>query len=466
MGMPLAHLGLGPVQSRLDAIRRQMAESSGATSVLQEAVEALSALIEELRAAEGSPSEGQALAAAERARYYEFFELAPDAYVITDTNGAITEANSVASHVLRTPADRLLGEPLAAFVAPSDESLFGARLAALQQSHTRNPIEWQLWLRPPGSSPFPVSVTVSAIVGNQPPQIRWLLRDITARHYAERAAVESLRVAQDAYERERRITARFQNALLPRSDLLIPGCILAHSYRPALAEAEVGGDFYNFFPVDARRTALVVGDVGGKGLAAAAMAAFAQHTIVALAMQRGMLPTLLDAARPVIAAFDPDQIVTVFFATLRTDTGSLRWTSAGHESPLLWRAAEKRVDTLESRGAAIFGLPAVPYAAQRTVLAPGDLFFLYTDGLREAGAPRPDDMLGEERIAEILTRYHAAHPAEVIQAMYDAALHQSRGDIRDDIVLMALRRADTPYDAETLRVEPPQMARRQSLPAP
>ncbi len=453
----LSHSWVDSVQERIRSIREQVTNLPGPANVLQEAVEDLSALVEEVRAAQGELAQTQAMAAADHTRYHEFFDLAPDAYVITDTRGVVIEANRAASLLLRSRAGGLAGESLVAVVAPSDEPLFRERLAALRQSRTREPVAWQLWLQPAGASPFPVSVTASALVDEQTPQIRWLLRDMTARYYAEQAAVESLRVAQDAFERERLIAAKFQSALLPPGDPRIPGYVLAHSYRPALAEAEVGGDFYNFFALDAARTALVVGDVGGKGLAAAATAAFAQHTLMALAMQKGMLPTLLDAVRPLVAAFNPDQIVTLFFAVLRAETGTLRWVSAGHEPALIWRAAEQRVDRLSAGESAIFALPVAPYVTRRTALAPGDLLFLYTDGLREARAPRSREILGEERIVEILTRNHAAHPTEILHAMYDAALDQSQGHIRDDIVLVALRRATSAGECETVRVQPPQM---------
>ncbi len=286
--------------------------------------------------------------------------------------------------------------------------------------------------------------------------------DVTELKRTEDALREARQAAEDAYERERRIAVRFQRALLP-AEVRVPGYRVAHSYRPALDEAEVGGDFYNVVPMDERRVGLVVGDVGGKGLGAAAIAARAQHSIAALSMAGVHSPgTVLTLARRVVSALEPDTLVTVFFAVLEQDSGRIEWTNAGHEPGLLWHASEQRLETLLPNGPAIFGVPAGDYCTSESVAAPGDLLYICTDGLTEARPMGGQDLFGLGRASELVRRQGTTDPAEVITAMYQAAVAHSRERLHDDIVQVALRRG-AGGDHGAVWVEPPGLGNRPAL---
>lgn len=248
--------------------------------------------------------------------------------------------------------------------------------------------------------------------------------------------------AEAAWRREREISSRFQAALWPRASLALPGYRAAFRYRPALAEADVGGDFFNLFDVDEARVGIVIGDVGGKGLEAAVIAAWFQHALVALSLRRGAEPAeVLEDAQRLLAALDLDCLVTVFLALLEKSTGRLSYCSAGHEPGVIARRSTRRTERLESGQIALVGLPDEAYVGGATRLDPGDLLFLYTDGLTEAGL-RSGEMFGQEGIERLLIQAWDQDPDELLGSMCEAAARRGRGRLYDDLAMIALRRLE------------------------
>src|SRR5262249_5497358 len=132
---------------------------------------------------------------AERQRYHDLFEFAPDAYLLTDPQGRIQEANRAAGELLRTRPHQLTGKPLIVFIPLDERRAFRERLEALSREGARQ--EWETRLMTRRLSPLDVSVTVApASAGGGPVAgLRWLLRDVTARKQAERLAAIGQMVA-------------------------------------------------------------------------------------------------------------------------------------------------------------------------------------------------------------------------------------------------------------------------------
>jgi sigma-B regulation protein RsbU (phosphoserine phosphatase) len=285
-----------------------------------------------------------------------------------------------------------------------------------------------------------------------------MAEDITER----KRVLEALHAAQEetrrALGRERRIAERFQAALLPDQYAAVPGYAIAHTYRPALIEADVGGDFYNIFPMDDRYLCLVIGDVGGKGLDAAVVGARMQHGISALALhEKGHPDVILDGIRQTFTAVgEPDRLATLFLAILDRETGRLDYASAGHEPALVWRARERRVEQLTSHDSALISMTTAPYHCHEAVLTPGDILVLYTDGLVDPHRPGDPDLFGVERVAATLAAHHAEGPPAILNTLYDAAAAHSAGNLRDDIALIAIHRLEDPaLPGEYVFVTPP-----------
>jgi len=126
----------------------------------------------------------------ERRKYYELFELAPDAYVVTDTRGTIREANAAASHLLAVAPQFLVGKPLLGFLDETARKSYALQLDRLCDSERVD--DWETNINQRGGSAIPVSVSIGRMVGpdRKLAGYRWIVRDITTRKRAESAVRE------------------------------------------------------------------------------------------------------------------------------------------------------------------------------------------------------------------------------------------------------------------------------------
>jgi PAS domain S-box-containing protein len=193
-------------------LRRRVSEGP-ADARVDETVEALHTALEELRVTEEELriqneqlAESQMLVEAERVRYAELFQLAPDAYLVTDAAGVIAEANHAAAALLHVPGDNLGGRPLAVFVPASARDEFRTRMEAASTLGRLD--EWETWLQPRGAAAaVPVSCTVAAVhdAAAGATGLRWLVRDVTERRRgeADRAALVREEAARSEAQRQR-----------------------------------------------------------------------------------------------------------------------------------------------------------------------------------------------------------------------------------------------------------------------
>ena len=214
-------------RARIEDLRRRARAGSAADPVAEEAIEALYTALEELQISEEELrlqteeiALSRELVEAERLRYWELFQLAPDAYLLTDPAGAILEANHAAAALLGVPAQRLTGKPLGVFVPPAARRDFRARLA--QAAELGRVDDWEVTLGPRGRDPVAVSCTVAAIrgEGGQAAGLRWIIRDVTERRRAEESTIA---LAEEAAGRRE---AQRQRAFLEAVVRQMPGGVL------------------------------------------------------------------------------------------------------------------------------------------------------------------------------------------------------------------------------------------------
>ncbi|HEY9845862.1 MAG TPA: diguanylate cyclase, partial [Candidatus Caenarcaniphilales bacterium] len=177
------------------AARSDLLTNGGASqALLAEACEKLETALEELQVLEEELSAACEVAEAERQRYEDLFEFAPDAYLVTDGYGMIREANYAAARLLNAAQSFLVGKPLSNFVARSQRRSFRSQLLGLHQrikplkhGSSRDKQEWEVHLQPCQERLFDAALTVAA-VGNREGKLvalRWLVRDVTERKQAE-----------------------------------------------------------------------------------------------------------------------------------------------------------------------------------------------------------------------------------------------------------------------------------------
>ncbi|MEO7745628.1 MAG: PP2C family protein-serine/threonine phosphatase [Actinomycetota bacterium] len=234
-------------------------------------------------------------------------------------------------------------------------------------------------------------------------------------------------------EVQRAVATALQTSLLPPVPS-VAGVRLAARYSPATRGLDVGGDWYDAFEVDGDLV-VVIGDVSGHDVSAAARMAALRHTVRAHAVDRAEPPAAVVARlERTSATLALDATGTCVVARLHPDAdGSwqLRWTNAGHPPPLLVR--DGQAEFLETEIDLMLGVdPTSPRHDHERRLVPGDVLVLYTDGLVEVRGASLDDGL------ELLSQVAAGHAAKHPDALADVLLSRLGSGGADDVALLVL----------------------------
>jgi sigma-B regulation protein RsbU (phosphoserine phosphatase) len=236
------------------------------------------------------------------------------------------------------------------------------------------------------------------------------------------------------------IAQTLQRSLLPASLPEIPGVELAVRYWPTGEATEVGGDFYDVFPLEADGNwAAVIGDVCGTGPSAAALTGLARHSIRDSAWHGDPPIEVLNSLNRAVARSGTNTFLTALYATLDTSGArpELTVTSGGHPLPI--RAGSRRVTTIGTPGTLLGVFDGGLFHTETTLLDPGDVVVFYTDGATDVPPP---NYLADGQFAQIVARAAAAARsaeavADQIQESLDSIVSFSRRD--DDIALLVLR---------------------------
>jgi anti-anti-sigma factor len=245
------------------------------------------------------------------------------------------------------------------------------------------------------------------------------------------AVTRERRRAEDA---EREIAETLQQSLLPEAAPSIAGWEIATLYRAAGAsEVQVGGDFYDFFPTDSGWT-LILGDVAGKGVEAAAMAALVRSgaRFVSQAEQgpSAILARLDEALRQRTTL----SLCSALCVCLKG--GRLLLSSAGHPGPLIVRG-DGRIREIAGGGPMLGVSPDATWPERSVAVEPGETILLYTDGVTETRGATQRFGLG--RLEEVMVEQAERSPAELLAQLELALRHFQLGPQTDDTAALALR---------------------------
>ncbi|GGZ83990.1 PAS domain S-box protein [Streptomyces echinoruber] len=267
-----------------------------------------------------------------------------------------------------------------------------------------------------------------------------IARDITDRKRAEAELTE-------LYEQQRHIALTLQHSLMGTPPAL-PGLVTASRYRPATQGAGVGGDWFDLIPLGAGRIGVLIGDVMGRGLEAAAVMGqlrSAAHALAKTGMQPRRLMQALDSVVADLAV--PDQLVTCCYLVIAPDVGTVTVCSAGH-LPTLLTGPDEGTHVLPVPVNAPLGVGGVLYEQACTKVPPGAALVLYTDGLVET--PSTDI---ETRITELTGVLDGFFTGGTdLEAAADHVLGRllpAPDSHRDDVTLLLARLPTAPLAALT-----------------
>jgi serine phosphatase RsbU (regulator of sigma subunit) len=247
----------------------------------------------------------------------------------------------------------------------------------------------------------------------------------------QRSAVE-----QERIRRELELGRLIQSEMLPHAPLHLG---LTEVKGISVPAREVGGDFFNYFQLDAGRVALLVGDVSGKGVGAALLMANIQASLRTRFTLGQELSAIAEAIDRDIEANSPGPVyATLFMAILDLNARRMRYVNAGHNPQVVLRG-DGRLEKLWSTGLPVGMLAGHGYGEREVQLSAGDLLFFYTDGCvemeNEAG-----DMFGADRLESLVSQSARASADELLQKV-EQAISAFRGqrDLFDDATMMVVK---------------------------
>ena len=391
----------------------------------------------------------------------DLYESAPCGYLTTMMDGTIAKINTTLLDWLGLDREAVAGRKRFA-----DLLTIGGKL--YHETHFAPLLRMQgelrgiaLDMRRQEGGPLPVLVSAVIKHGSEgePLLIRITVFDasdrrsyekelLRRREEAERARAEADEARRQAEADRARLAdalAVLQRSLVPDSLPVVPGLESAVHYHTA-APDQLGGDFYDLFPVAGDRWAFFLGDVCGKGPEAASLTSLTRYTLRAAAHHdpdpASALTTLNAVLHERYTGDGNPRYCTCIFGIIEPggEDGptTVRLASGGHPPALVLRS-DGRAEFLPTPGGLLIGIvPGAPIGTAETVLAPGDTVVLYTDGLTEARTgPGRDDLYGEDALHAFATDHAPASPHEVITAL--TGLLESFGDgLDDDTALLAL----------------------------
>ncbi|WP_370084513.1 PAS domain S-box protein [Streptacidiphilus sp. MAP12-16] len=355
-------------------------------------------------------------------------ESSQDAILAKTPEGVITYWNASAERIYGYPASQALGRHVA-FLAPEDrQDEIAELLRRLGQGEEIENFETLRVAR--GGRLLDVDVTLwpirdrdGAITGSCA-----IVRDIADRKRAE-AALATL------YEQQRHVALTLQRSLMG-SPPPVPGMATASRYFPARQGAGVGGDWFDLVALGTGQVGVLIGDVMGRGLEAAAVMGQLRSAAHALA-KTGMPPWQLMQALDAVVSEFPDQLVTCCYLVLDPDAGEVSVCSAGH-LPVLLVEPDGRARALPVPVSVPLGVGEVPHQQTTLRVMAGSVLALYTDGLAETPQSDIELQLGALCVALEKTVSDCCDLEETADAVL-AALLPDPEDYGDDVTLLLAR---------------------------
>ncbi|WP_392897380.1 PAS domain S-box protein [Streptomyces sp. LN699] len=368
-------------------------------------------------------------------------EAAPDAMVIVDDRGTIQLVNAQTEALFGHTRADLLGRPVEVLVPER----FRGHHSDFRQGYFVN-----RQVRPMGAGlelyglcrdgrEFPVEISLSPLETPNGTLVSAAIRDVSDRKAAEEKLAE-------LYEQQRHVALTLQRSLMG-SPADVPGMPTASRYFPARQGAGVGGDWFDLIPLGGGRVGVMIGDVMGRGLEAAAVMGQLRSASHALA-KTGMPPWQLMRALDAVVSELPDQFVTCCYLVVDADAAELTVCSAGH-LPLLLAAPDGRVTRLAAEVSVPLGVGEVPHHESRHTVEPGSVLALYTDGLVETPGSDIEEQL--DCLATALAKAFA--DTDDLETMADSLLGEmlpDADDNADDVTLLLVHIPDLPVASQSV----------------
>jgi serine phosphatase RsbU (regulator of sigma subunit) len=253
----------------------------------------------------------------------------------------------------------------------------------------------------------------------------------------ENARLTEEQIERERLEREQQVASEIQQRFLPATAPIVAGYELQGISFPCY---EIGGDYYDFIQREDGKLVVALGDVSGKGTAAALLMSSLHAAIHAQAdIHNSLVKTISAVNRYLVDSIPANRFVTLFYAQLDPKNGTLSFLNAGHNPPLIVHTGGT-MEQLASGGLPLGIMPNADFREGRTKLFPGDVLVIYSDGVSEATNPSGEEF-GPTRLYEVVARNLDASAGGIRDRIESALTKFCQGTpAADDITLVIVKR--------------------------
>jgi sigma-B regulation protein RsbU (phosphoserine phosphatase) len=371
----------------------------------------------------------------------ELYEDVPCGLLSVRPDGTVVTVNRTFLRWTGHSHAALVGVRFRELLAPGDRIFYETHYAPLLQMQDEVREISMTMVCPRGRLPVLLNSALVRAADGTPRAIRIAVFLALDRRSYETELLKARKRAEESEARARLLARTLQDSLLPPDLPRVPGLDLGAVYRPAGRGDEVGGDFYDVFSTAPGDWMVVIGDVVGKGVAAATLTSLVLYTVRAVAMRvRDPRPVLADL-NDALLQHHTRRVCTVALVRIRLPAGDparITISLGGHPRPLVVRRHGDPVP-FGRFGTVLGALPSPTLHEATTTLDPGDALLLYTDGVVEGR--RDGDFFGERRLVELAGTLRDRDAATIADEVAAAAVEHQYGTPGDDIAVVVVRHA-------------------------
>jgi hypothetical protein len=259
--------------------------------------------------------------------------------------------------------------------------------------------------------------------------IRWYIRQ-------RESLAKTIQQQRDDLLQDVELAGQVQRMFLPTGKPAISGLEIAGMMQPAKG---VGGDYYNYVPIDSQTLQIVIADVSGKGVPAALlMSATAAAMRLESNQDRNMLEQVERLNTGILSVSDAERYVTLLIAEIDTRKRTIHYVNCGHNPALLFRAKTGTLARMDSSCPPIGLSPEETCELASADLASGDVLVFYTDGVTEAENPLGEEF-GMERLSATVLRGSSLSAEDLMTNMYSAAADFCGDYFNDDVTILVVK---------------------------
>ncbi|MDT7759094.1 MAG: phosphoserine phosphatase RsbU/P [Mycobacterium sp.] len=376
--------------------------------------------------------------------FEELYENSPSGHLSTRPDGRIASINATLSLWLGHERNALRGTAFTDLLTVGSRIHYETHMAPLLQMHGQLAgVTVDLVTADGTRLPVFLTANVKTDDGGHPVLMRVTVQDARDRRSYERELLEARQRADHERARVKELATTLQRSLVPPKLFPPDGLDASAHYHPASTD-DVGGDFYDLFPLARNKWGFFLGDVSGKGAGAAAITSLTRYTLRAAAVYDDDPVQVLKNLDTVLSHEfhgDDPRFCTVVFGVLvaARDGGFDVELATGGHPPALLIGADGRARYADTAGGHAVGiLPEPQFTSARIHLAAGDVLVMYTDGLTEArigaGSARYDD---HDALLEFAATHGPVTAAAIVEEI-KALLGSFGSGLEDDVAVMAL----------------------------